>query len=205
MKDKLCTFSLLAVLMLAACGSNDKELIGGNDQEFPYNYISETFRYGGFDYPEDWEVAGISSDVQLSYRDANNPEDHRYSETPYRYSFTFGRRASSNEVSKEHLEEYNQNQALNEETHRQLFYHTYYDHYANLSLSSNGFTHVLMEYDEVEHWKIDEEDVMVLRYDNEWRANWINNGVYYDLHVKREAYKDNEEEMMELLQRMIRP
>lgn len=193
------------ICLLSACSSNDQgDLSLREDQEqFPFSFISENFRHGGFDYPEEWDVTGVSSNVQLAYRDTENPENHDYSDTPYRYNFTFGQRADTNEVSENKLEKYNEQQALKEQTHRQHFYHTSYDYFAELKLSSNGFLNVLVEYDEAEHWEISNTPVLVLRQKNEWRANWLLNGTYYDLHVGNEAQIDNILMFEQLLEVMV--
>lgn len=201
-KTRLFIISL-TFFLLSACSLSNQGEVGENEKEIPFSFISENFRYGGFDYPVEWGVTEVSSNVQLAYRDAENPENHRYSDTPFRYNFTFGRRAESNEIPKKKLEKYNQTQKLNEQTHRQHFYHTYDDYYAELSISSNGFLHVLVHFDNVEQWEISDTIVKVLRQENEWRANWRLNGAYYDLHVGNKAQIKDVGEFKKLLKLMI--
>ncbi|WP_416148535.1 hypothetical protein ACM26V_20020 [Salipaludibacillus sp. HK11] len=189
--------------LLIGCDLNDQENEAEVHGEFPYHFISETFTYDRFDYPEEWDVTSVSSNVEMTYRDEENPNNHQYASTPYRYHFKFGRKAETNEVSEEVIEEFNANQAANKETQRQLFYHTSYDHYADFKLSSNGFLNILTEFEEVEKWEISDEPVMVLRQDAEWQANWYLNGIYYDLHVENEAGINDNEVFEQLLELMI--
>ncbi|WP_280771332.1 hypothetical protein [Salipaludibacillus daqingensis] len=198
----LLLITVMIGLLLPACISNDQG-DEGQEEVFPYHFISDKFRHGGFDYPNEWDVTSVSSNVQLAYRDEENPENHEYSKTPYRYHFTFGRRADANEVPDDVLEEYNEVQAFNESTHRQHFYHSYYDHFADLKISSNGFLNMISEYDETEQWDVSGEVVLILRQENEWRANWRLNGAYYDLYIGNEAQIDSEAKFVELLELMI--
>lgn len=191
--------SLVSILFLAGCGADNKI----NPEEFPYNHISERFKYQPFVVPNDWDVVSIQSNIQLRHRDLENPENHMYADTPFRYSFSFGRNAPENSVTEETLEKFNEEQALKGETGRQLYYHTYHEHYATLQISANGFLRLIHDFEETEEWKIEGEDMLVLRQGNDWIVNWYKDGKYYDLLISAEANIDTEIAFEELIQHLF--
>lgn len=196
MKKVIVAFILL-ISILTGCGNN----IDRN--EFPYNYIHASFNYVPFQIPEEWDVVSIQSNVELRHQDWENPEKHVYADTPYRYTIIFGKKAPENAVSEESLEEFNEQQALKGETERQHYYHTYYDHYATLQISTNGFMRLLSEFDETEEWEINGETMLVLRRGNDWAINWYKDKQYYDILITSEAGIDTEIRFEELLNEMF--
>lgn len=191
---------LILAALVGGCGN------GGNEEaseDFPHSLVHEDFSYNSFEYPPDWEVTAVSSNVRLSYRDEENPEDNQYASVPYRYTFTFGERASENDVTEEDLEEFNQENALNEESARQLYYHTSFENYGQLDIGKNGFLRLLTEYEDVEEWEVSGEEVLVLRDENQWAANWFTERNYHDLLVRNEALIGSEEEFERILELMI--
>ncbi|MDQ0256101.1 hypothetical protein J2S74_003500 [Evansella vedderi] len=191
---------LFLILLLISCQSQEKQLL---NEDFPYNLIHESFSFIPLSPPEGWEVVSLRSDVQLQFQDWEEPENHQYSEVPYRYSFTFGRKAPDNEVTEKDMERFNEKQALEGKTNRQLYYHTYYDYYSTLEISKNGFVILLSAFDGTWEWEINGEKFLVLRQGNEWIINWYKNGSYYDLIVRAEAGITTEEECIALIESMF--
>ncbi|QKS70172.1 hypothetical protein FLK61_25725 [Paenalkalicoccus suaedae] len=189
----------IVLVLLVGCSQNEETA----EVEFPYSYIHETFSYDQFYYPDSWEVVAISSSVPLIYRDGNDPDAFEYSNTPTNYRLTFGEEAPENEVVEEALEEFNVQQARGGSGLRQLYYHSYFAHYADLTISQNGFHTLLMEYDAAMEWEVENRTVIVLQEGNEWAANWTSGGVYYDLIVRGEALIESEEQFRGLLEQII--
>ncbi|MCR6109386.1 hypothetical protein HXA35_03370 [Bacillus sp. A301a_S52] len=200
-KFKLLFLILSALCLLSACNFGEA---ADSEEPFPHNYIVEGFKYGGFAFPESWNVTAISSRVRLTYRD-EDPENHQYAGIPYRYEFNFGRNATENLITDKMIDQYNREQALNEGTHRQLYYHTSDEEYARLIISTNGFLNVLTDFEETETWDVDGTTVMVIHDGGQWRANWLNDGGYYDLSVRSAAGIDSEEAFQDLLEMMVSP
>ncbi|AOM84157.1 hypothetical protein [Salisediminibacterium beveridgei] len=198
--QKLILGCLLMAVLLSGCGNEGKE---EESDQFPHNLVHEDFSYTSFDYPADWEVTAVSSNVRLSYRDEDNPEDNEYASVPYRYTFSFGERAPENDITEEDLEDYNEENALNEESMRQNYYHTSFENYGQLDISKNGFLRLLTDYENTEHWEVSGEEVLVLRDENQWIANWFSERNYYDLLVTNEAMIGSEQEFEGLLEMMI--
>ncbi|MBU9723769.1 MULTISPECIES: hypothetical protein [Bacillaceae] len=196
---KLTILFLIIVSFTFACQSEGAV----EPDEVVAEYIHTDFSYSPFQYPEDWELVAVSSDVQLLYQDWDEPEKHRYADVPYRYGFTFGEKAEENVVTEEELETFNEDKALMGETTRQHYYHTYYQHYGNLHLSKNGFIRLVSQHETGEEWVINGEEFRVLRDGNEWVVNWFKNGTYYDLIVLGEAGISDEENFEELLEFMF--
>src|SRR5690554_4803385 len=189
LKKIVFTFFIFIVSLSFLVGCNNDNI---NKEDFPYSYIHADFSYAPFTIPDHWDVVSIQSNVQLRHQDWDNPENHMYAETPYRYTFTFGKRADENSVTEEQLEEFNKQQELKGETSRQLYYHTYYEHYATLQISTSGFLRLASDFEEAEEWEISGEDMLVLRKGNDWVVNWYKNGKYYDLLLTSEVGIDTE-------------
>ncbi|UTR13374.1 hypothetical protein MM221_12035 [Salipaludibacillus sp. LMS25] len=198
-KGLFLTVAVLALLSACTFGGE-----ADSEEPFPYNYIVEGFNYGGFAFPKAWNVTAISSHVRLTYR-GEEPENHQYAGIPYRYEFNFGKNAEDNLITDNVIEHYNQEQALNEGTHRQLYYHTADEEYAKLIISTNGFLFVLTDFEETENWDVDGTTVMVIHDGRQWRANWLNDGGYYDLSVREAAGIDSEEAFRNILDMMVSP
>lgn len=174
----------VAVMLLAGCGGEEE--VEERD-DFPHHFVHEGFSYTPFTYPADWDVTAVSSNVRLAFRNEENPDENQYAQVPFRYTFTFGERAPDNEVSEEELEQFNEENARNEETFRQNYYHTSFEQYARLDISKNGFLRLLTEYEDVEKREISGREVLVLRSENQWAANWYAERNYYDLLIQNEA------------------
>lgn len=195
---KIFWFYLL-ILFLSACYSVDEQI----KDDFPYKLIHEKFSYSGFEVPPDWEVVSIQADVRHRYQDWEEPENHRYDDVPYRYSFIFGREAPTNESLDKEIDSFNDKQELAGETTRQIYYHTYYEQYGILEISKNGFTTLLSSIEGTEEWNIDGERFLVLRRGNEWLLNWFIKDTYYDLIISGEANISSESQFEQLLKEMF--
>ncbi|ADU28596.1 hypothetical protein [Evansella cellulosilytica] len=193
---KMRIYIIISIFFILLGCESEVEIEG---EGFPYNQIHENFQYTTFHYPEEWDVVSIQYEVRHRFQDWQDPENHQYDEVPYRYTLLFGKRATDNEITEEELDDYNDEQALAGGTHRQLYYHTYYDYYGKLDMSKNGFIRLLSAFDDVEEWEINDETFLVLRESNEWVVNWHRNGTYYDLMILNEAGISDEEQMTELL------
>lgn len=188
------------VVIISGCESGNDSETESNSDEFPFHYVSDNFQFEGFDYPENWDVVAVSSDVEMAYREEDDLENHQLSDTPFRYRFILGKEADTNKVSEEEIEKFNEKQASEEETTRQHYYHTYHEHFASLHVSSNGFLKVVSEFEEADTWEVIEHEVLVLHQENEWLINAYINNAYYDLHVKNEAQVTDEESLRVLLE-----
>lgn len=193
---------LLIVLAVLAAGCQE-DLSSDAADELPYNLIHSEFSYTPFEIPEQWEVVSVSSEVEHQYQDWEEPENHQYAEVPFRYTINFGRKADENSVADSDLAEFNEQQELRGETTRQLYYHTYYEHFGVLHISRNGFVRMISNLGDAEEWELSGEKAMVLRDGNEWVMNIYINGVYYDLLVLGEAGLATEDEGRELLEEMF--
>ncbi|MBU9714609.1 hypothetical protein [Evansella tamaricis] len=199
---KQITFFILSsiiVSFIAACQTEDSL----EQNEILSEYIHMDFGYSSFSYPQTWDVVSIAKDVYLRYQDWENPENHRYSQVPYRYKFDFGKKAPENEVGEKQIEDFNDQQALQGETYRQLYYHTYFQHYATLEISKNGFTRLISNDEHMEEWNINGEEFRVLRQGNEWIINWYKNGAYFDLIILGEAGITTDEQSKELIETLF--
>lgn len=200
MRKGMLIVGMFMAVLISACGNEQ----GVEDnEEFPHNLVHEGFSYTPFEYPADWDVTAVSSNVRLAFRNEDNPEENQYAGVPFRYTFTFGERAPENDVTEEELAEFNEENALNEETLRQKYYHTAFENYGQLDISKNGFLRLLTNYDDTEEWEISGRDVLVLRNENQWVANWFADRNYHDLLVRNEAMIGSEAEFEALLDKMI--
>ncbi|SDZ12246.1 hypothetical protein SAMN05421736_106158 [Evansella caseinilytica] len=196
---KFIFFLLLSILVVSGCQSEEAQ----QSDDLPYRYIQEEFSYSPFAYPDHWDVVSVQSEVSLQYKDDEAPENHAYSDVPYRYTIEFGKEASKNNVTEKEMERYNEQQALKGETNRQHYYHTYNENYATVDMSKNGFVRLISQVEEAEEWEISGEDFLVLRNDNEWIVNWYKDGTYYDIFIRKDAEITTAEACRELLELMF--
>lgn len=190
------------VLLLGGCGFFAEAEEEEDEKEFPYSYIHPSFSYYEFQYPQEWEPVSISGNVELIYRD-EEMEELRYAEVPYRYRIKFGEATAETARGEEELDEYNRLQAVEEGTHRQLYYQPNDETYADFSIGQTGFQTLLQNYDGTEEWETDLGTVLVYGEDSRWALNWHKDGVYYELLVHEEAMMEAEEQVEELLARFM--
>ncbi|UCZ53653.1 hypothetical protein LGQ02_02310 [Bacillus shivajii] len=189
-------FIFFMLFILSACQENETPT---EKNTFPFDHIHEKFTYHPFHYPGEWDIVALSANVEHKYQDFEQPENHGYSEVPHRYSFTFGRKAPENEVQEEALHQFNERNALEGKTVRQVYYHSYFDYYAHLSIGQDGFTRLISDFAETEEWEIEGESFLVLNRDHQWVINRYKDGVYYDLLITAEAGITSPEQTRELI------
>ncbi|MBB5174250.1 hypothetical protein [Texcoconibacillus texcoconensis] len=198
-------YALLVIaisLFVAGCaeGTQDTQ---ETEEVFPHTEINEQFVYEPFTYPEEWDVITIHKDVDLRYQDGDNPENHRYAEVPYRYTITFGEEAGTNETTTEEIDEYNNQQHIQGESNRQVYYHDYEKRYATLTMSRNGFIHILKDLDEAEQIEISGFEAYLAKQDNQYLGNFYFDDTYYDLQIYEDADVQSKEAAITLFEMLV--
>ncbi|RKL65125.1 hypothetical protein CR203_22515 [Salipaludibacillus neizhouensis] len=190
---------VVLVVSVAGCESENDTNPDSSSDNFPFQFVSDSFQYEGFNYPDDWDVVAVSSYVEMSDADDENEGNQAFSEEPFRYRFVFGREANTNEVSTEEIDAFNEKSTKEQKTIRQHYYHTYHEHYATLHISSDSFLKNLSDLEGVDTLEVNKHEVLVMNQQNEWVINAQINNAYYELLVKNEAVVTDKEDLKELL------
>ncbi|PRO65913.1 hypothetical protein [Alkalicoccus urumqiensis] len=152
--------------------------------EPPYSLMDSSFSYDGFVYPEQWEMVAM----------AEIPSES--GEMPVRYAIRFGEKAGTNEVSEATIDDFNQESG----ERRQLYYHTYYAHYADFTISENGLSTPLAGLEGTGSMIVKGTEVLMLEEEGRWAANWFQDGTYYELLLHREAGVQSEAEFRQIVE-----